>query len=68
MGLVEFVADANKFDMARDMARELTRLRAALAAVEGLTRDPDGGDADGDAEIPIEKIRRALRRGAGIGA
>ena len=39
---------------------EMARLRAVLAAVESLTRDTDGGDIDGDANIPIGEIRRVL--------
>jgi hypothetical protein len=43
---------------------EMARLRAVLAAVEALTKDTDGGDIDGDADIPIGEIRRVLH-GAG---
>ena len=39
---------------------EIARLRAVLAAVESLTKDTDGGDVAGDADIPIGEIRRVL--------
>lgn len=46
-------------------AAEIERLTTALDAVEYLTRDTDGGDIDGDADIPIGEIRRVLAEGAG---
>ncbi len=39
---------------------EVENLRRVVAEVELLTKDTDGCDVDGDAEIPIGEIRRAL--------
>jgi len=41
-------------------ARNEARLMNALDAVADLTKDTDGGDIDGDADIPVGEIRRVL--------
>jgi hypothetical protein len=43
---------------------EVEQLRRVIAEVESLTKDTDGNDVDGDAEIPIGEIRRALAEAA----
>ncbi|WP_433731081.1 hypothetical protein ACQP2Y_21770 [Actinoplanes sp. CA-051413] len=44
---------------------EIENLRRVVAEVESLTKDTDGNDVDGDAEIPVGEIRRALAEAAG---
>jgi hypothetical protein len=41
-------------------ARNEARLMNALDAIEALTKDTDGGDVDGDADIPVGELRRVL--------
>lgn len=43
-----------------ERARNEARLMNALDAVKALTKDTDGGDVDGDADIPVGEIRRVL--------
>jgi hypothetical protein len=57
--LAEFIAHAREDVPA--LIAEVERLRTALAAVESLTRNTDGGDVDPDPEIPVGEIRRVLR-------
>jgi hypothetical protein len=42
------------------LARRYERALNALYAVVALTQDTDGGQVDGDANIPIGEIRRVL--------
>jgi hypothetical protein len=46
-------------------ARNEARLMNALDEVESMTKDTDGVDIDGGAEIPIGEIRRVLAEAAG---
>jgi hypothetical protein len=42
------------------LARRYERALNALYAVVALTQDTDGGEVDGDADIPVGEIRRVL--------
>ncbi len=59
MPLLDYAAGAGA-EVIEEQKKEIERLRAALDAVESLTKDTDGGDVDGDAEIPVGEIRRVL--------
>jgi hypothetical protein len=47
------------------LAAQVVRLMNALDQIELLTKDTDGGDIDGDADIPVGEIRRVFAEVAG---